>query len=179
MDKCYSLNWSASFLSFTLHSTLMTDTQLTMLKFIAEVSLNKKPNSLLINCNKSKRLYPSCPLLLFHLASCSLHAFLLTVSQSNEHYPRVRTLTSPTGILLFVLPLNFQISIKAQFKIYYSPESPLLNRTTLKTDSKPMTKKPHVTCLAQVSFFLIKHYPIDHIYKVGDSVLRKRLSNFP
>lgn len=90
-----------------------------------------------------------------------------------EHYPRVRTLTSPTGILLFVLPLNFQTSIKAQFKIYYSPESPFLNRTTLKTDYKPTTKKPHVTCLAQVSFFLVTHYPIDHIYKVGDSLLKK------
>ena len=87
MDKGYSLNWSASFLSFTLHSTLMTDTQITMLKFIAEVSVNKNPNSLLINCNKSKRLCPSyAPLLSFHL-TCSLHAFLLTVSQSNEHYP--------------------------------------------------------------------------------------------
>ena len=90
-----------------------------------------------------------------------------------EHYPRVRTLTSPTGILLFVLSLNFQTSIKAQFKIYYSPESPFLNPTTLQTDSKPMTKKPHVTCLAQVSLFLIKHYSIDHIYKLGDSLFKK------
>lgn len=107
------------------------------------------------------------------MPSSSLCHKVMNTTLELEHYPRVRTLTSPTGILLFVLSLNFQTSIKAQFKIYYSPESPFLNPTTLKTDSKPMTKKPHVTCLAQASFFLIKHFSIDHTYKLGDSLFKK------